>query len=61
MNPILLALQAEMLACYARIEGMKAENAHRQTCGNSIAYGEDAFLAEAASLQHIAVALRNSQ
>lgn len=25
------------------VEGMKAENAHRQSCGNSIAYGEDAF------------------
>jgi hypothetical protein len=29
----------------ARIAGMQAENAHRQSCGNGIAYGEDAFAA----------------
>ena len=31
----------------AEVEGMKAENTHRERCGNSIAYGEDAFIAAA--------------
>ncbi len=32
------------VALLAEIEGMKAENQHREMCGNSIAYGQDAFI-----------------
>ena len=31
----------------AEIEGMKAENEHRTSCGQSVAYGEEAFSAVA--------------
>lgn len=34
--------QASMLQ--VEISGMLAENQHRIACGNSIAYGEDAFI-----------------
>lgn len=36
---------SQSVAALAEIEGMKAENAHQEACGNSVAYGEDAFLA----------------
>lgn len=43
-----------MLAAYARIEGMKAENLQRQALGESMAYGEDAFNVEAMWIEDIA-------
>jgi hypothetical protein len=37
-------LNAEAMAAYIEAQGMIAENAHRISCGNSIAYGEEAFI-----------------
>ena len=54
MNDQTVTIYGQMLAAYARIEGMKAENAHRIDCGNSIAYGEDAFNIEATHLEDLA-------
>lgn len=34
---------AQAVAAMADIAGMQAENAHRVSCGMSIAYGEEAF------------------
>jgi hypothetical protein len=31
------------IACLGEIEAMKAENKHREQCGNSVAYGDEAF------------------
>lgn len=36
-------LMAMSVACAAEIAGMVAENKHRENCGNSVAYGEEAF------------------
>lgn len=45
---------AMVLAAYARVQGMVAENAHREACGNSVAYGEEAFAIEAAQMEDLA-------
>lgn len=37
-------VQAQTVCALAAIEAMKAENAHREACGMSVAYGEEAFL-----------------
>lgn len=34
---------AAAIGTYGEIEGMKAENAHREHCGLSVAYGQEAF------------------
>ena len=47
------------LAAMARIEGMKWANQHRIDCGHSIAYDEDAFFAEAAALEQMAIDVIN--
>jgi hypothetical protein len=36
-------LQSKILTAHCEVEGMRAENFHRAQCGQSIAYGEDAF------------------
>ena len=41
------AEQGRLLSTYARIEGMKAANTHRVSCGDSISYNEEAFAAVA--------------
>jgi len=38
-------VNSQAVCALAEIEGMKAENEHRVQCGNSIAYGMEAFLA----------------
>lgn len=43
-----------ILAAHARVQGMAAENQHRLSCGNSIAYGEEAFSAEASQMEELA-------
>lgn len=58
IDPFSLSLMARVYACNARVEAMKAENAFRISCGNSPAYGEDAFNNEATEIEHIAEALR---
>lgn len=52
------SLVVQAMACSARVEGMRAENAHRESCGNGPAYGEEAFNAEAVTLEHLAACLR---
>ena len=39
----IVMLQAKILTAHCEVEGMRAENFHRAQCGQSIAYGEDAF------------------
>lgn len=41
------------LAVFARIQGMIAENNYRMANGDSIAYGEEAFQAEANELENL--------
>ena len=36
---------AQAVSAYAEIEGMRAENKHRENCGHAVAYAEDAFVA----------------
>lgn len=36
-------VNAQAVAAVAEVQGMVAENQHRMACGNSIAYGEEAF------------------
>ena len=36
-------LNARAAALNAEVEGMLAENQHRVSCGNSVAYGKDSF------------------
>lgn len=43
-----------ILAANARVQAMVAENQHRLSCGNSIAYGEEAFSAEANWMEDLA-------
>lgn len=50
---------ALIAAAQARIAGMVAENQLRMTCGNSVYYGEDAFMAEAGQLERIAMEVIN--
>jgi hypothetical protein len=40
----LVVAQAALLNC--EVAGMVAENQHRMNCGNSIAYGDEAFAAK---------------
>ena len=53
-----LSMQAEMYQIITAVEGMKALNQWREMRGESQAYGEDAFVEQAASLGHVAEALR---
>lgn len=52
------SILVQAFACNARVAGMAAENQHRLDCGNSIAYGEEAFQLEANTLEHLAGCLR---
>ena len=54
MTAELARLIALMHAANARVASMQAENQHRLDCGNSIAYGEDAFNNEAEELADLA-------
>ena len=49
---------AQIAASQARIAGMQAANQQRAACGESPAYVERDFEAEACSLDHIAAAAR---
>lgn len=61
MSPHLVGILAAIFAAQARVAAMQAENAHRAACGNSPAYGEEAFSAEAAHLDMLSVEARNAQ
>lgn len=54
LEPHHLRLLVFAMAANARVEGMKAENQHRLNCGYSIAYGEEAFEAQATALENLA-------
>ncbi len=54
MSDYQVMLLVKAMAVQARIEAMKAQNAHWAAIGQSPAYGEDAFLGCAADLQAIA-------
>ena len=54
MTGQLLAIHAQILAANARVLGMQAENMQRAAVGNSMAYGEAAFLCESDYLQTLA-------
>lgn len=60
MNANLVSILAQIAASQARVAGMQAENAHRAACGNSPAYGEDAFGHEAQFLDRLAVDALNA-
>lgn len=59
MTPETCRCFALIAASQARIAGMQAENAQRLDCGNSIAYGEDAFNIEAAFLEQLSIQVIN--
>lgn len=59
MDARVAAAYAQIVAAQARIEGMKAANQHRLSCGESIAYDEDSFLNESAVLEFLANHLNN--
>lgn len=50
----ILAMHVEALGITAEVEAMKAENAHREHCGNAQAYGDEAFRVKADSLLYLA-------
>lgn len=52
-------IQAQTVCAYATIEGMKAENQHRLSLGQTIAYDEEAFFKVASQygLEHNQVLL----
>ena len=60
MQTQLFALIAEMYACNAEIEGMKAENQQRAHRGLAVAYAEDAFAWQVERLQELAALMRQS-
>lgn len=55
MSPESVRCFALIVAAQARIAGMQAENQHRLACGDSIAYGEDAFNIEADFLEQLSI------
>lgn len=55
----LMSAVAEMHAVNARVAGMIAENAHREACGNSVAYGEEAFEACAKQLSALSTTMHS--
>ena len=58
MDPAMIARQtAFILAAHARVRGMMAENQHRLSVGQSIAYGEEAFNIEAAHMENLGQSL----
>lgn len=60
MNPILVAIMANIVAAQARIEGMKAKNIERQADGYALAYDDNAFFVEANLLDQLSIEARNA-
>lgn len=52
------AIVAEMRAVEAQVEGMKAENQARMSCGHALAYNEGDFVGASSDLQNLANRLR---
>ena len=59
MSPKLVGILAAIFAANARVEGMKAENARREACGQGPAYTDEAFGNEAGHLDALSVEARN--
>jgi hypothetical protein len=60
MNNQQLRILAQIYACQARVEGMRASNQQREAQGDSVMYSEDHFLEEAQALEMLAVEAINS-
>lgn len=60
MTNYLIAQLAYIAAANARVEGMKAENMQRQRRGESLAYTENQFAAEAEALDALAMRVLNN-
>jgi hypothetical protein len=58
MQAQLFSLIADMYATVAEVEGMKAENAQRQICGESMAYIDHDFFTSSRALQLIAARIK---
>ena len=54
MNARLVAILASIAACQARVAGMQASNAHWAAIGNSPAFDQVHFIAEADTLEQLA-------
>lgn len=52
---------AELLACYAELEGMKALNIYRQNRGEIIAYNEEAFWKKASEFRSIGQSINEAR
>lgn len=48
-----------ILACNARVEGMRAANRQREALGESMMYAEEEFFAEANAMDNIASGLQS--
>lgn len=55
MSPETVRCFGLMLACQARIDGMKAANSAVDPIADHLPYGELHFYAEAANLEHLAM------
>lgn len=55
MTPETVRYFGLMLACQARVEGMKAENQQRISNGDALAYSEKDFGYEAAEMERLAL------
>lgn len=58
MDALSAALLVRAMASQTRVAAMEAENQYRISLGQSLAYGEEAFLAEADVMDNIATGLQ---
>ena len=61
MSPVLVSILAQVAAAQARVAGMQAANQHWVALGQSPAYDEQHFKAEADALEHLAIAARSQE
>ena len=59
MTPESIRCLALIAASQARVAGMQAFNAERQSNGYALAYDESAFLAESQNLENLAMQVMN--
>lgn len=59
MTPETVRCFGLMIAAQTRVAGMVAENQQALACGNSVPYGEQAFLVEAFHLEQLAIQVIN--
>jgi len=61
MDSFLLMQQAELLRIYIEVEGMRAANMQRESCGEGVAYPESLFTDAAAEVQGVYNLIRESR